>query len=65
MGWGWLFGLWSLIVTFCIETKAETSYLCTERKRLGIYFRDSHFRRNMIFDLIILKIYVDKRLRVQ
>ena len=32
-------------------------------KSLAIYFGDSQFRRNRIFDIIISKIYVDKLLR--
>ena len=33
-------------------------------KSLSIYFGDSQFRRNRIFNFIISKIYVDKRLGV-
>ena len=33
-------------------------------KRLAIYFRDSQLRRNMTFNFIVSKIYVDKRSRV-
>ena len=34
-------------------------------KNLAIYFGDSQFRRNRIFNFIISKIYVDKRLGVR
>ena len=34
-------------------------------KSLAIYFEDSQFRRNMTFNLIVSKIYVDKRPRVR
>ena len=34
-------------------------------KSLAIYFGDSQFRGNRIFNFIISKIYVDKRLRVR
>ena len=34
-------------------------------KSLAIYFGDSQFRRNKIFNFMISKIYVDRRLQVQ
>ena len=34
-------------------------------KSIAIYFEDPQFRRNMTFNFIVSKIYVDKRSRVR
>ena len=38
--------------------------LILREKSLAIYFENSQFRRNRIFNFIVSKIYVDKRPRV-
>ena len=44
----------------------ESLYIYILReKSLAIYFEDSKFRRNMTFNFIVSKIYVDKRPRVR
>ena len=37
----------------------------TEEKKLAIYFGDSQFRRKWTFNIIVLKIYFDKRSQVR
>ena len=48
----------------CLALSAELfSNTILREKSLAIYFGDSQFRRNRIFNFIVLKIYVDKRSR--
>ena len=48
-----------------LETSLGRSEYILREISLAINFCDSRFRRNRIFNFIISKIYVDKRLRVQ
>ena len=46
------------------EEEKQNIYILRE-KSLAIYFEGSQFRRNMTFNFIMSKIYVDKRSRVR
>ena len=50
---------------FLSETSLGRSEYILREISLTINFGDSRFRRNRIFNFIISKIYVDKRLQVQ
>ena len=45
-----------------IQTVCLVHRYILREKSLATYFRDSHFRRNSICNIMISKIYVDKRL---
>ena len=75
MPWTNFIGLWSRIVAFpgpghthlfFHKSFCEPALLknYTEGKSLAIYFGDSQFKRNMIVNFMILKIYVAKGLGV-
>ena len=42
----------------------KSEYILRE-KSLAIYFEDSQLKRNRTFNILVSKIYVDKRLRVR
>ena len=48
-----------------LETLSGKFNAILREKSLAIYFGDSQFRKNMTFNFIVSKIYVDKRSRVR